>query len=245
MDIEYAMSIVKLNGNRLQLIKDPTPEIREAAIKRTPTAINFIPTPTIDEQKLAVSRQGEIDREGLMDLVSMINDVDFSILEETVGIYGHCIKLIDKPTYAHQLLAVSTDGDAIQHIPNPDNKLQMMAINAHNDNLGHIQSPDYDVVEYVIKNNPRMIEHVRSPHIDHQKYVLETIPEDGLHYLTEVDPDLALSFITENPEKIEQMANPTEECCWAALMLNSSLIKAIKNPTPEMESYAKLVSDGN
>ncbi len=76
MDLNYAMNLVKLNGNRIQMVENPTPEIRQAAINRTPTAIQYIEHPTIDEQQLAISVQGEIDRTGIFDLVEMITNID-------------------------------------------------------------------------------------------------------------------------------------------------------------------------
>lgn len=245
MDLEYALQLVKMNGNRIQMVEDPTPEIREAAITRTPTAIGFISEPTIDEQKLAIGVQGRMDREGLFELVEMIAGLDRALLDETIDYNGNCIKLIDNPTMDQLERAVTRDGDAIKHIEDPDENLQALAVEADPANLKYIADPDYFVALNALKNNPRSIEFIAKPHKDHQEYVLKELPDDGLHYIQEVDEDIALNHIKEYPEQIELLNNQFEEACWLALNANGELIKKIRNPTPEMVSYARLVSDGS
>lgn len=247
MDRSYAIQIVKNNGNRITMVPPELidEEIRAIAIARTPTAIEHLAKPSVKEQELAISVQGQIDREGIFDLVSMIDGISAKVLDKTVDINGHCIKLIEKPTDKQLTRAVKRDGDAIKHIPNPAVTLQKIAVAQDHKNIKHIANPDYGVVDTLIGANPYAIEFVAHPHRDHQLKVLNTIPDDGIHYLQEVDDDIALQHITNRPEQIELLVNQTEECCWAALTADGKYISYIRNPTPEMESYAKLVSDGS
>lgn len=247
MDLPYALMMVKNNGNRIQMVPEElrTPEVRLAAINRTPTAIAFLDNLTVEEQERAITVQGTIDRSGIFELVEMINNIDPAVLDATLDINGNCINLIDNPKPDQLRRAVQCDGDAIKHIENPSHDLQVLAIDQDPKNIFYVNEPTYEVVDLLISRNPRSIEFIRDPHRDHQEKVLKILPDDGLHYLQNVDEDIALKYITENPEKIQLLRNQTEECCWAALTANGSYINYIRNPTPEMESYAKLVSDGN
>lgn len=245
MDLEYALQLVKMNGNRIQMVEDPTPEIREAAIRRTPTAISYIPDATVDEQKIAIEVQGRMDREGIFELVEMIANLDRNLLDDTIDYNGNCIKLIDAPTADQLERAVTRDGDAIKHIDNPDEVLQALAVEADPKNLKYISDPDYFVAMNALKENPRTIEFIAKPHKDHQEYVLKELPDDGLHYIQEVDEEIALNHIKEHPEQIELLNNQFEEACWLALNASGEYIKLIRNPSPEMVGYARLVSDGS
>lgn len=247
MDRNYALMIVRNNGNRITMVPPEIldDEIRATAIKRTPTAIEHIQDPTVDEQKLAIGVQGEIDRDGIFELVNMIQNINEEVLDATIDVNGNCIKLIEKPTVAQLTRAVKRDGDAIKHIPDPDHALQVIAVQHDHKNAQFIEHPTYELVSTMLSANPRSVEWIKHPHRDHQEYVLQRLPDDGIHYLNEIDDDIALKHITENPAQIELMVNQTEECCWAALTADGSYINMIRNPTPEMESYAKLVSDGN
>lgn len=247
MDLQYALMMVKNNGNRIQMVPDDlrTPEVRTAAIVRTPTAIAHLTNVTVEEQELAIKTQGDIDRDGIFELMEMITDIDPSVLDATIDVNGHCIGLIKNPTTDQLHRAVKRDGDAIKHIADPDHSLQVLAVDQNPKWIMYVEEPTYEVVDLLITRNPRSIEFVQKPHRDHQEKVLKVLPDDGLHYLQQVDEDIALKYITENPEKIELLQNQTEECCWAALTADGKYIKYIRNPTPEMESYAKLVSDGN
>lgn len=244
MDLQYALQLVRNNGNRIQMVDNPTPEIRETAIRRTPTAIQHIADPTTAEQELAIEVQGDVDREGIFELVEMIQNIDPSILDKTIDINGNCIKLIEDPTYQQQVRAVDRDGDAIRFIDAPDQALQLLAVGHGPEFIKHITDPEYDVVSQVILRNPRAIEHVKNPHVDHQERVLKECPDDGLVYINNIDHDLALKHIKDNPEQIELLQDQFEEACWVALNENGNLLKSIRNPTPEMISYARLVSDG-
>ncbi len=247
MDLAYALNIVANNGNRIQLVPEEfrTEEIRRRAIARTPAAIEHITNPTIDEQELAIMTQGIIDRDGICELLEMISNIDPMVLDGAINVNGNCIGLIANPTADQKVRAVTRDGDAIKHIQDPDHALQVLAIRHDPKNVSLIADPTYEVVDLLLAKNPRTIEFVQAPHRDHQERVLKMLPDDGLHYLKQVDEDIALRYITDNPEKIQMLQNQTEECCWAALTANGKYIKDIRNPTPEMESYAKLVSDGN
>ena len=178
----------------------------------------------------------------MLDLLELIPDVDYSVVEDTVGFYGPCIKLLVAPSYEQKKLAVSTDGDAIQYIQNPEEELQMLAIREQVAYILLVDQPAYNVVDHIVKSNPRDIEHIRHPHVDHQRYVLDTIPDDGLEYIKEVDETLAFEFITKNPDKIGMLNNQTEDCCWAALNADGSLIRDIRDPDTSMRAYATLVS---
>lgn len=247
MDLQYAMSLVRQNGNRIQMVPEElrTAEIRVAALSRTPTAIEYLTNPTREEQELAIRIQGDIDRDGIFELVEMIPYADQDVLDASIDVNGNCIKLIESPTPKQFERAVKRDGDAIKHIPNPEAKLQKLAVGHDPKNIKYVEDPDYGVVTSMLKKNARSVEHIKVPHRDHQEYVLTILPDDGLHYLQHVDEDIALAYITANPEKIQLLQNQTEECCWAALTADGKYISYIRNPTPEMESYAKLVSDGN
>lgn len=247
MDLQYALMMVRNNGNRIQMVPEDlrTPEIRHAAITRTPTAVAHLSDISVDEQKLAIQTQGEIDRDGIFELLEMMPSLDPDVLDATIDVNGHCIGLIANPTDDQLRRAITRDGDAIKHITDPDHSLQVLAIDQNPKFVMYIDEPTYEVVDLIVSRNPRSIEFVKSPHRDHQERVLKVLPDDGLHYLQHVDEDIALRYITENPEKIELLQNQTEECCWAALTTDGKYIRHIRNPTPEMESYAKLVSDGN
>lgn len=247
MDLQYALMMVRNNGNRIQMVPEDlrTPEIRQAAITRTPTAVAHLADITVDEQKLAIQTQGEIDRDGIFELLEMIANPDPDVLDSTIDVNGHCIGLIQNPSVEQLRRAVMRDGDAIKHIDDPDHSLQVLAIDQDPKNIVYVKEPTYEAVDLLIARNPRSVEFVKNPHRDHQEKILKVLPDDGLHYLQNVDEDIALKYITENPEKIELLQNQTEECCWAALTVDGKYIKYIRNPTTEMESYAKLVSDGS
>lgn len=244
MDLNYALALVSTNGNRIALVPNPTLGIRKAAIKRTPSAIAYISDPTLYEQELAILTQGKNDRFGLLELLELIPTIDKTVVETTIHHYGCCIKLIGNPTYEQKKIAVNTDGDAIQYIKNPEEELQLLAIRDQVAYIILVDNPAYAVVEHIVKNNPTNISYIKHPHIDHQRYVLDAIPEDGLLYIENIDEDLAFEFITNNPDKIGMLHNQTEECCWAALHIDGSLIKHIRNPDQSMKSYAVLVSNG-
>src|SRR3546814_1410211 len=74
---------------------------------------------------------------------------------------------------------------------------------------------------------------------------LKERPDDGIQYLQEIDEDIAIRHIQQNPEQIELMVNQTEECCWAALNEDGRLIKKIRNPTPAMVSRSEERRVGN
>lgn len=247
MDREYALNLIKQNGNLVRMVPKELfdDEFRMIAITRSPTAIQYFENPTLDEQKQAIKIQGEIDRDGLFDLVAMIEGIDQNVLDTTLDINGNCINLIENPSYTQLTRAVKRDGDAIKHIQDPDHALQVLAIMHDHKNAQFIEAPTYEVVSVMINSNPYSIEWIKHPHRDHQEIVLKEKPDDGIHYLNEIDEDIALRHITENPDQIELLVNQTEECCWAALTVDGTLIKKIRNPTPEMVSYAKLVSDGD
>ena len=247
MEREYALNLIKQNGNLVKLVPKELydDEFRMLAIMRSPTAIQYFDNPTLDEQKQAIKAQGDIDRDGMFDLVAMIEGIDQKVLDTTLDINGNCINLIIDPTYTQQVRAVKRDGDAIKHIENPDHALQVLAIGHDHKNAQYIDEPTYEMVSLMINSNPYSIEWVKHPHRDHQEIVLKQRPDDGIHYLKEIDEDVALRHITDNPDQIELMENQTEECCWAALYADGTLIKKIRNPSPEMVSYATLVSDGS
>lgn len=247
MDREYALNLIKQNGNLVRMVpKDLIDDdFRMAAIQRSPTAIQYFDNPTVLEQQEAIKAQGYIDRDGIFELVEMISDIDQKVLDSAISINGNCISLIENPSYAQQHRAVTRDGDAIKHIQNPDHVLQVIAIGHDHKNAQFINEPTYEMVAMMIKENPCSIEWVKHPHRDHQEFILKERPDDGIHYLNEIDEDIALRHITEYPDQIELMVNQTEECCWAALYADGTLIKKIRNPSPEMVSYAKLVSDGD
>src|SRR5690606_21456910 len=185
MNLEYALQLVKANGNRIQMVDDPTEEIRNAAIMRTPSAIQYIPDATVEEKQLAIEIQGQNDRDGIFDLVEMITGIDDSLLDYALNYNGECIKLIEQPSTNQINRAVTLDGDAIRFIENPTVDIQLIAIGHDLDNLCHIKNPDYDVVTKALADNPCVIEHVDKPHKDHQLYVLKELPEGGLHYINE------------------------------------------------------------
>lgn len=247
MDREYALNLIKQNGNLVRMVPAELidDDFRMTCIQRTPTSIQYFPNPTVDEQMMAIQTQGEIDRDGIFDLVDMIPDIDQKVLDSTLDINGNCLKMITEPTYEQMTRAVTRDGTAIEYVKDPDHALQVLAIQDAEANAGLISNPTYEMVSMLIAKNPYAIEWIKHPHRDHQEYVLKERPDDGIHYLQEIDEDIAIRHIQANPEQIELMVHQTEECCWAALNEDGSLIKKIRNPTPEMVSYAKLVSDGN
>jgi hypothetical protein len=247
MDLQYALTLVRQNGNRIQLVPEEarTEEIRLAALRRTPTAIEHLSNPSQAEQEVAIATQGGIDREGIFELVALIPGVSQAVLDRTLDVNGNCINLIESPTEDQLVRAVRTDGDAIKHIPNPSVKLQEIAIAASHSNMKFVADPDTAVVSAMLKANPRSVEFIANPEREHQQFVLRELPDDGLHYLNHVDDDIAFDHIKDNPDQIRLLRNQTEECCWAALTVSGEYIKDIRNPTPEMESYARLVSDGN
>lgn len=247
MDREYALNLIKQNGNLVRMVPAELidDDFRMTCIKRTPTSIQYFPNPTVDEQKAAIKAQGEVDREGIFELVDMIPDIDQEVLDSTLDINGNCLKMIKDATYEQMTRAVARDGSAIEFVEDPDHTLQVLAIQDAEANAGLIQNPTYELVAMMIAKNPYSIEWIKHPHRDHQEYVLKERPDDGIHYLQEIDEDIAIRHIQSNPEQIELMVHQTEECCWAALNEDGRLIKKIRNPTPEMVSYAKLVSDGD
>lgn len=247
MDREYALNLIKQNGNLVRMVPSELidDDFRMTCIKRTPTSIQYFPNPTVDEQKAAIQAQGTVDREGIFELVDMIPDIDQEVLDSTLDINGNCLKMIKAATYEQMTRAVKRDGTAIEFIEDPDHALQVIAVKDAEANAGLIKNPTYELVAMMITANPYAIEWIKHPHRDHQEYVLKERPDDGIHYLQEIDEDIAIRHIQQNPEQIELMVNQTEECCWAALNEDGRLIKKIRNPTPEMVSYATLVSDGD
>lgn len=94
--------------NNLKYFKDPSDQVRRAALENKGWAIQYIKEPTREEQLIAVRRDA--------DSIQYLTDPDCQIQTEAVRTSWNAIRQIKEPCHDAKLLAVKKNEQAIAYI---------------------------------------------------------------------------------------------------------------------------------
>lgn len=137
--------------------------------------------------------------------------------------------------------AIMSDGSRISYIKNPSHELMMKAVRKNGDNLRYISNPPEDIIRMAVSKCGMAIAHVKNPSEELQRLAVSK----SAQAITVIDnpiPELQIAAVEKSPNIIRQIKNPDEDAMWKALQHKPKLIAQIKNATPEMESFAQIVS---
>ena len=131
--VEQECSSVTISGFAIQLYKNPTEELKLAAVRRNGSAIKFIDNPSDAVQLAAVKN------------------------------YSFAIHYIKNPSEEVQLAAVERHGDNIRYIKEPSEKAQIQAIRRDPYNIHYIENPTEKVQLLAIERNMYTIDYIKNP----------------------------------------------------------------------------------
>lgn len=137
--------------------------------------------------------------------------------------------------------AIISNAANIAYIPNPSFALMEKAVRKNGDCLQHIQNPPEEIVRIAVSKSGMAIAHVKNPSEELQRLAVSR----SANAITVIDnpiPELQIAAVDKSPNVIRLIKNPDEDAMWKALQQKPKLISSIKNATPEMESFAQIVS---
>ena len=105
------LAAVKLYGNAIRWIKNPSEAAQLAAVNKNGNAIDYIKNPSEAVQIAAVNKNGEA--------IIHIKNPSEAVQLAAVNKNGEAIDYIKNPSEAVQIAAVKQDRHAIRYIPNP------------------------------------------------------------------------------------------------------------------------------
>jgi hypothetical protein len=130
---EQDCSSVTISGFAIQLYKNPTEELKLAAVQRNGSAIKFIDNPSDAVQLAAVKN------------------------------YSFAIHFIKNPSEEVQLAAIERRGGNIRYVKEPSEKVQLLAIRSDPYNIHYIENPTEKVQLLAIEINMCSIDYIKNP----------------------------------------------------------------------------------
>jgi len=114
-------------------VKNPSEEMKLAAVKKDRYAIEYIKNPSEEVQMVAVKED------------------------------GYAIKYIKNPTLEVQIAAVKQTGYAIAYIKNPSEEVQMVAVKNNGSAIRKLNNPSWEVQMAAVEQFPPAIEYIKNP----------------------------------------------------------------------------------
>jgi len=141
---DIQLMAVKNNPIAIEYIKNPSEEIKLAAVKRNgyEWVIKYINNPSEAVQLVAVV--------GSASIIKLIENPSEAVQIASVEKYGWSVRYIDNPTEKVQLVAVKEDWRAIKFIENPSDEVQLVAVNQNLKAIEGIKNPS-EAVQNIMK----------------------------------------------------------------------------------------------
>ena len=132
---EYLIKLVSKDGYKLRSIKNPSEEVKKAAVHNEPKVIQFIKNPSEEVQVIAVAKWAPV-------LVYIENPSE-QIQILAIKKYPSTIKFIKNPTEEAQLLAIRRDPYSFKLIEDPTQKVKDLMKKEY-PNLKYLWDENYD-----------------------------------------------------------------------------------------------------
>ena len=137
---EMKWAAVTRNGNAIKYIKNPTEEMKWAAVKQDGMALQYIKNPTEEMKWAAVTRSDW----AIMYIKNPSEAIQLAALDTNLDASGEgsVLQFIENPTEAVQLAAVTQEPEyAFQYIKNPTEAVKIAAVKANSSWLNYIKNP--------------------------------------------------------------------------------------------------------
>ena len=149
------LAAVNTNGNAIIHIKNPSEAVQLAAVKQDSYAISDIKNPTEAVQLAAVNKNGNA--------IDYIKNPSDAVQLAAVKQNGNAIDYIKNPSEAVQIAAVNKNGEAIIHIKNPSEAVQLAAVNKNGEAIDYIKNPSEAVQIAAVKQDRHAIRYIPNP----------------------------------------------------------------------------------
>jgi hypothetical protein len=200
---EVCIAAVAENSSAIRVIDNPSDRVIKAAIEYHPNSIkNMIQQPEW-AQELVVSMNGSY--------IKWVYEPTEKIQLMAIARDPSNINNIVKPSLAAQLAAVRADGYQIANIAHPSPEVQMAAVQQSTRSLQYIDYPDEAVCLYCVQKNGMSIAYLKGK----QKYLT---------------PEVQRAAVSNNPEAISFITNPTPEVQKIALKARSASLRLSREP---------------
>lgn len=190
---------------------------------------------TKDERKLLTQWITKLQR---ADYPQIIKDILFLLNIEN-------IRWIANPSEEESLKVVYENPNLIEFLDAPSENVQVAAVKNKTTSPGRlfklIKNPVKAVWLELVREKPDSILTMDNADVDLQRAAIE-MQIDLITRHREWDPAIKQMAFETDPKYFPVLDNPTEEECWVGLHYDSTYIRHIKNPTPEMKAFAIIVA---
>ncbi len=222
--------ILKLRGNSIQYIKNPSEEQQILAITQNGYAIKYIPNPAYKIQQIAFSHQATA--------VQFVANPASDLLETAFMKDPNVLQFIKNPTYEQKLSAVTRKGGTIQYIKDPSAELINIAITQNPISISYLTKPSNNIILSAIRRNPRSVKVIinKIP----RELQIEALKQKGqlIKYIKNPDAELVEISLQSDPRAIQYVKNPSIEAQVTAVRKSSSLIKYVDTRIPAIQVAA-------
>lgn len=136
---------------------------------------------------------------------------------------------------------IMTNPASIKYMPNPTREMMMKVVRKNGTNIQYLTNPPDDIVWEAVRKCGMAIEFVKNPSEELQRLAVSRAAQ-AITVIDNPIPELQIAAVEKSPNVIRLIKNPDEEAMWKALQQKPKLIASIKQATPEMESFAQIVS---
>lgn len=224
---KFCLAAVKQDGNAIQHIKNPSDEIKLAAVIASPKSIIHI----LDYFSVSLKSSDETEKEAIFQLilVSVRNGYFFNVIKDKIDFLSKDkIKEI-------QFEAIKTYPHVIKDIENPSDEMKIEAIKKDVDVIKYIKDPSDEMLLLIIDKSPYYINELKDP----SEIMIKTALNSKNYKYTAIKS--ASKVLTLTPEfingKLEQFIddNTSRNTKMSALKKNVEHIKHFKTQTDSMQ----------
>ena len=152
---EMKLAALKKNGLMLKYIKNPSEAVQLAAVKGNGFAIQYLKNPSEEMKLAAVKTNGW----AIQYIENPSEEVQLAAVRQSVS----SIRFIENPTEEMKLAAVKTNGWAIQYIENPSEEVQLAAVKGNSFAIHYLKNPSEAVQLAAVNQDGRAIQYIENP----------------------------------------------------------------------------------
>ena len=172
-------------------------------------------------------------------------------------------RFIENPTGELQMMAVQRNPQAIKGLDDPCVDVQVWIARNHPNLIQYITNPCDEIQDEMVRNDPKSIKNIQNPTQQMMIYAVEA-DRSLLKYLKDKNPsdevflaavrkdglaiidvpedrrteEICKEAVNQKPIAISHIKDPVESVWQKAIDKDATIIKLIKNPTPEQQIYA-------
>ena len=199
-----------------------SPEERLSALKQNPRLIQFIETPTEEEQKIAIDK----DVHNIFYIKNPDESIQQSVINTSFPVAGTLMKNM---LPGNEILLLSRWASAVYMLPNLSTlsyEAQLSIIKSYPELIFLIKNPSSLMKKITIEKDPSNILFINNPTFEDEKYAFDT----GNEIFNFKNPSLEfMLYVVETPRLIQCFKNPPLEVILKAISIDHTCIELVSN----------------